>query len=131
MVAGMFFVIFIRISDTNLDTEPCPALSNPCTDRSQCSAMSGIISPLWMALLGKQADSGWPTGFAWCKTIWRIADYEIAWQKNIINLVVCNSAQVEEVDLKEYSKMLEAEEAATELDKSDDEFFMEDWWVIN
>ena len=37
-----------------------------------------------------------------------------------------NSAQVEEVDLWEYSEMLEAEEEAAELDKPEDEFIFED-----
>ena len=77
MVAGTLFPIFILISDTNLDTEPCPALSDPFTDCPQHSSMPGIISPLWMALLSKQADSSWSRGFAWCETIWRIANYEI------------------------------------------------------
>jgi hypothetical protein len=51
---------------------------------------------------------------------------KFAWHNNIIDLVAWNSAQVEEVDLREYFEMLEAEEGAAELDKPEDKFIFED-----
>jgi hypothetical protein len=50
---------------------------------------------------------------------------KFAW-RNIVDLAAWNSGQIEEVDLDEYSEMLEADELANDFDKPEDEFIMED-----
>ena len=51
---------------------------------------------------------------------------KFAWCKKITNILVWNSAHIEEVDHNEYSEMLEAEAEAAELDISEDEFIFDD-----
>jgi hypothetical protein len=51
---------------------------------------------------------------------------KFAWRNNIVDLAAWNSGQIEEVDLDEYSEMLEADELANDFDKPEDEFIMED-----
>ena len=51
---------------------------------------------------------------------------KFAWHKNITDILVWNSAHVEEMDHNEYSEMLEAEAEAAELDRFEDEFIFED-----
>ena len=51
---------------------------------------------------------------------------KFAWRKNIVDVAAWNSGQTDEVDLGEYSEMLEAELQAEEFDIDADEFMVED-----
>ena len=51
---------------------------------------------------------------------------KFAWHKNIIDLAAWNLGKTDEVDLDEYSEMLEAELQAEEFDIDADEFILED-----
>lgn len=41
---------------------------------------------------------------------------KFTWHQNIVDLAAWNSGQVEEIELEEYSELLEAEEQAVEWD---------------
>lgn len=56
---------------------------------------------------------------------------KFAWRRNITDLAAWNSGQIEEVDLNEYSEWLEADELLAELDKDEDEFFLEDDIILS
>ena len=55
---------------------------------------------------------------------------KFAWHKNIIDLAAQNLEKTDEVDLGEYSEMLEAELQAEEFDIDADEFILEDQHYI-
>jgi hypothetical protein len=91
-----------------LDVLPCQSSSVPC---EQLFSTSKQTADTRRASLGaKQFEELQIMKFAWCN--------------NIVDLAAWNSGQIEEVDLDEYSEMLEADELANDFDKPEDEFIM-------
>jgi len=51
---------------------------------------------------------------------------KFAWHRNIADVAAWNSGQMDEVDLDEYSKMVEAELQAEEFEKDADKIVLDD-----
>ena len=102
--------LYLTLSQIALNILPCQASSVPC---------EWLFSASKQTAVDRQASLGE-------KRFEELQIMKFTWRNNIIDLVAWNSAQVEEVDLWEYSEMLEAEEEAAELDKPEDEFIFED-----
>jgi hypothetical protein len=89
-----------------LDVLPCQASSVPCERLFSASKQTAV---------DRRASLG-------AKRFEELQIMKSTWRKNISDLAAWNSAQVEEVELEEYSEMLEAEDLAAEWDKGETEY---------
>jgi hAT family C-terminal dimerisation region len=83
-----------------LDVLPCQASSVPCERLFSASKQTADY---------RRASLG-------AKHFEELQVMKFAWRKNVNDLATWNSTQIEEVDLDEYSEMLEAEDATVEFD---------------
>lgn len=92
-----------------LDVLPCQASSVPCERLFSASKQTADV---------RRASLG-------AKRFEELQVMKFAWRQNITDLAAWNSAQVEEIELDEYSELMEAEELAAEWDNEPiDEFIL-------
>lgn len=92
-----------------LDVLPCQASSVPCERLFSASKQTADV---------RRASLG-------AKRFEELQVMKFAWQQNVTDLAAWNSAQVEEIELDEYSELMEAEELAAEWDNEPiDEFIL-------
>lgn len=92
-----------------LDVLPCQASSVPCERLFSASKQTADV---------RRASLG-------AKRFEELQVMKFAWRQNVTDLAAWNSAQVEEIELDEYSELMEAEELAAEWDNEPiDEFIL-------
>jgi hAT family C-terminal dimerisation region len=99
-----------------------PTLARIALDVLPCQASS--VPYEWLFSTSKQTADTQRASLG-AKRFEELQIMKFAWRNNIVDLAAWNSGQIE-VDLDEYSEMLEADELVNDFDKPEDEFIMED-----
>jgi hypothetical protein len=105
--------LYPTLAQIALDVLPCQASSVPCERLFSASKQTADL---------RRASLG-------AKRFEELQIMKFAWRKNNPDHAAWNWAQIEEVQLGEYSEILEAEETSAEWDKQlldADEFILED-----
>lgn len=105
-------MLFPTLAQIALDILPCQGSSVPC---ERLFSASKQTADLHQASLG-------------AKWFEELQIMKFAWRKKVSDLAACNWAQVEQVELREYCEILEADKTSAEWDKElldADEFIMD------
>lgn len=90
-----------------------PTLTHIALDVLPCQALSVPYEHLFSASKQTADDHRASLGV---KQFEELQIMKFTWHQNIVDLAAWNSGQVEEIELEEYSELLEAEEQAVEWD---------------